>query len=81
MVNLQDIEVAQSRIAGKVRRTPCVESPALSELTGTKLLLKLENVQLTGSFKERGACNRLEAMSAAERAHGVCALGEGREHA
>lgn len=77
MVNLQDIEVAQSRIAGKVRRTPCVESPALSELTGTKLLLKLENVQLTGSFKERGACNRLEAMSAAEREHGVITASAG----
>jgi threonine dehydratase len=77
MVSLQDIEAAQSRIAGKVRRTPCVESPALSELTGVKLLLKLENVQLTGSFKERGACNRLEVMSPEERARGVVTASAG----
>jgi len=77
MVNLQDIEVAQTRIAGKVRRTPCVESPALSELTGVKLRLKLENVQLTGSFKERGACNRLEAMPETERRRGVITASAG----
>jgi threonine dehydratase len=77
MVNLSDIQAAQSRILGKVRRTPCVESPALSELTGVKLCLKLENVQLTGSFKERGACNRLEVMSPAERERGVVTASAG----
>jgi threonine dehydratase len=77
MVSLSDIQAAQSRILGKVRRTPCVESPALSELTRVKLLLKLENVQLTGSFKERGACNRLEVMSLEERARGVVTASAG----
>lgn len=77
MLTLADIESAQNRLAGKVRRTPCVESPALSELTGVKLRLKLENVQLTGSFKERGACNRLEVMSAADRARGVITASAG----
>ena len=77
MVSLSDIEAAQSRLSGKVRRTPCVESPALSELTGAKLRLKLENVQLTGSFKERGACNRLEVMSPEERARGVVTASAG----
>jgi threonine dehydratase len=77
MLNLSDIVAAQGRISGKVRRTPCVESPALSELTGTKLRLKLENLQLTGSFKERGACNRLEVMSLEERARGVITASAG----
>jgi threonine dehydratase len=77
MVSLPDIEAAQGRILGKVRRTPCVESPALSELTGVKLCLKLENLQLTGSFKERGACNRLEVMSLEERARGVVTASAG----
>jgi threonine dehydratase len=77
MLSLADIVAAQSRIAGKVRRTPCVESPALSELTSVKLLLKLENLQFTGSFKERGACNRLETLSSAERARGVITASAG----
>src|SRR4051812_48777774 len=77
MICLPDIVAAQSRIAGKVRRTPCVESPALSELTGMRLLLKLENLQYTGSFKERGACNRLELLTAPERARGVITASAG----
>jgi threonine dehydratase len=77
MVSLLDIEAAQRRLLGKVRRTPCVESPVLSELTGVKLCLKLENLQLTGSFKERGACNRLEAMTLEERARGVVTASAG----
>ncbi|MEO8900702.1 MAG: threonine ammonia-lyase [Polyangiaceae bacterium] len=77
MISLPDIVAAQSRIAGKVRRTPCVESPALSELTGGRLLLKLENLQFTGSFKERGACNRLELLSREERARGVVTASAG----
>ncbi len=77
MVSLQDIVAAQFRIAGKVRRTPLVESPTLSALTAVKLRLKLENLQFTGSFKERGACNRLELLSASERARGVVTASAG----
>jgi len=77
MLSLNDIAAAQLRIQGKVRRTPCVESPALSELTQVQLRLKLENLQFTGSFKERGACNRLEAMPASERARGVITASAG----
>ncbi len=58
MPSSNDILVAQRRIAGKVRRTPCLENPVLSELTGLRLRLKRENLQLAGSFKERGAGNR-----------------------
>jgi threonine dehydratase len=77
MLNLSDIRAAQYRIEGKVRRTPCVESPALSALTAVELRLKLENLQFTGSFKERGACNRLELMTDSERAQGVIAASAG----
>lgn len=77
MISLDDVRAAQFRIAGKVRRTPCVESPALSELTSVALRLKLENLQPTGSFKERGACNRLEVMSPDERARGVITASAG----
>jgi threonine dehydratase len=77
MLSLSDITAAQFRIAGKVRRTPLVESPALSALTSVKLRLKLENLQFTGSFKERGACNRLEVMTGSERAQGVVTASAG----
>jgi threonine dehydratase len=77
MVRLNDIAAAQFRIAGKVRRTPCVESPALSELTQVAVRLKLENLQFTGSFKERGACNWLQATPASERAQGVITASAG----
>ena len=77
MLSLTDIAAAEFRIAGKVRRTPCVESPALSALTQVKLCLKLENLQFTGSFKERGACNRLEVMTPSERARGVITASAG----
>lgn len=77
MVRLNDIDAAQAAIQGKVRRTPLVESPALSELTRAEVRLKLENLQFTGSFKERGACNRLESMAGAERAQGVITASAG----
>ena len=77
MLSLSDITAAQLRIAGKVRRTPLVESPALSALTSVKLRLKLENLQFTGSFKERGALNRLEVMTESERAQGVVTASAG----
>src|SRR6187431_1620830 len=77
MICLKDIAAAHSRIEGKVRRTPCVESPALSELTHAQVRLKLENLQFTGSFKERGACNRLELLPAEERARGVITASAG----
>src|SRR6478609_11762250 len=77
MVRLNDIAAAQSTLLGRVRRTPLVESPVLSELTGADVRLKLENLQFTGSFKERGACNRLEQMPADERARGVITASAG----
>lgn len=77
MLSLTDVERAQGRIAGKVRRTPLSESAALSRLAGCQVHLKLENLQFTGSFKERGAASRLLTLSADERARGVITASAG----
>jgi threonine dehydratase len=77
MITLQDIEQAAERIKGRVVRTPMVPSHALSRLTGAEVVLKLDNLQVTGAFKERGAANRLSLLSADERARGVIAMSAG----
>lgn len=77
MLTYEDVERAQARIAGRVRRTPLSESAALSRLSGVEVWLKLENLQFTGSFKERGAASRLLALSEAERARGVITASAG----
>ena len=77
MVTIEDIEAAAARIAGAVQRTPLVYSDALSRATGARVLLKLENLQATGAFKERGAANRIALLTEAERARGVIAMSAG----
>lgn len=52
-----------------VLQTPCVASQTLSQITGAQVYLKFENLQFTASFKERGACNRLQLLSSAQKAH------------
>jgi len=76
-VTLDDILAARARISGRVRVSPCTYSHALSESTGANVYLKLENLQLTGSFKERGACNRLLQLDDQQRARGVIAASAG----
>ena len=76
-LTLAAIEASAARIAGKVDISPLAESSSLSELTGTRLCLKLENLQRTGSFKERGAANLLEQASVEERARGVITASAG----
>jgi threonine dehydratase len=76
-VTLSDIEAARVRIAGRVRTTPCARSRFLSESTGASVFLKMENLQLMGSFKERGACNRLLQLTPEERRRGVIAASAG----
>ncbi len=71
------LEEARVRLRGNVLETPCRESARLSELCGATVFLKLESLQATGSFKERGACNRLLVLSEAERARGVIAASAG----
>jgi threonine dehydratase len=72
-----DVTAAASRIAGSVLRTPAVRSAAVSAATGADVVLKLETLQVTGAFKERGAANRLRLLSAGEAARGVIAMSAG----
>lgn len=72
-----DIQAAAKRIAPYAVRTPLVESPALNALTGGRVFLKLETLQRTGSFKFRGACNRLAMIPQDQRANGVVAFSSG----
>jgi threonine dehydratase len=76
-VTLADIEAARRTIAGQVLRTPMLPAPKLSELTGAQVFVKYENLQVTNSFKERGAVAKLASLSAAERARGVIAMSAG----
>ena len=77
MIELEDIRQAAARLQGQVLLTPCVESRTLSQITHAQVFLKFENLQFTASFKERGACNKLAQLTAAERARGVVAMSAG----
>ena len=77
MLRLADIQQAAARLRGQVLDTPCVESRTLSQVTGAQVFLKMENLQFTASFKERGACNKLAQLSKEERARGVIAMSAG----
>ena len=74
---LEDVRQAAARIEGRVLRTPTIGSAVLSRITGADIVLKLDNLQAVGSFKERGAANRLALLSTAERARGVVAMSAG----
>ena len=76
-VTAEDVETAAAAIAGAVVRTPSLISRTLSAITGAEVVIKFENHQFTGSFKDRGAANRLAALTAAERDRGVVALSAG----
>ena len=76
-VNLSDIRAARRRIKGGVIVTPCPASIPLSEITGARIVCKLDNFQRTGSFKERGARNALLRLPKTKRAKGVVAASAG----
>ena len=76
-VTLTDIRAARRRIAGGVIVSPCPDSIPLSEITGARIACKLDNVQRTGSFKERGARNALLRLSPAAKKRGVIAASAG----
>lgn len=80
-VSLADIRDARHRILGGVVVTPCPESIPLSEITGAHIFCKLDNLQRTGSFKERGARNALMRLGAAQRKRGVIAASAGNHAA
>lgn len=76
-VTLKDIQQAQQRIQDHVYLTPCVRSEILSQMLGCELFLKLENLQITGSFKERGALNKILQLNTEQKAAGVIAASAG----
>ncbi len=76
-ITLADVRAAAERIRGAVLRTPLVEPQAVARIAGAQVLLKLDSLQATGAFKERGAANRLALLSARERAAGVIAMSAG----
>jgi threonine dehydratase len=76
-IALDDIAAARQAIAGHVLRTPMLPAPRLSDLTGARVYVKYENLQVTNSFKERGALTKLASLSAEERRRGVIAMSAG----
>jgi threonine dehydratase len=77
MITFADIEDARSRIREQIYMSPFPCSETISQLTGNRVFFKLENLQMTGSFKERGALNRLRTLSAEEAGRGVIAASAG----
>ncbi len=75
--DFDDVLAAAARLAGHARRTPLLAGTPLDALTGGRILLKLETLQHTGSFKFRGAWNRLAQLDAAQRSAGVVAFSSG----
>ena len=77
MVTLKDIWAARERMNGAVVRSRCAQSYSISQLTGSKVWLKFENMQMTGSYKERGALNKILMLSDEERSRGLVAASAG----
>lgn len=77
VLQLTEIEAARRRLTNGLRLTPCPMAPALSEIAGVRIWLKREDLQRTGSFKERGARNALLCLSASARGRGVVAASAG----
>ena len=77
MPDAADVAAARKRLEGAIYQTPCAYSQTLSELSGVRCFVKLENLQMTGSFKERGAANLLLQLTPEERARGVAAASAG----
>ena len=76
-VTLQDVRRAQSAIAHLALKTPILPARSLGELAGCELLLKAENLQRAGSFKVRGAANKIAVLSPDQKALGVIAASAG----
>src|SRR5438034_10973993 len=72
-----DVDAAALRLAGVALRTPLVSSPVLDAATGARVFLKAETLQRTGSFKFRGAYNKLSSIAPEQRAGGVVAFSSG----
>ena len=76
-ISLADVQDARERLRGAIYYSPCPHSQMLSALTGQQIYLKLENLQMTGSFKERGALNRIATLTPEQATRGVVAASAG----
>ena len=76
-ISLADVVAARERLRGAIYYSPCPHSQMLSDLTGQQIYLKLENLQMTGAFKERGALNRIAMLTPEQAARGVVAASAG----
>src|SRR4051794_24093545 len=76
-ISFDDVAAAAERIAGRAHRTPILTSTTIDTLAGRAVFLKCENLQRGGSFKIRGATNKLSSLSADERRRGVVAFSSG----
>lgn len=74
---IDDVHAAAGRLFGKIHRTPAIASQSFDDASGYRVLFKCENLQRAGSFKIRGALNKLLSLPAAERARGVVAYSSG----
>lgn len=76
-VTFKDIEAARATLKGSIVRTPLIRAPKLSEITGADIYVKFENLQVTSSFKDRGAYNKMSSLTGSERSRGVIAMSAG----
>ncbi|NNF80152.1 MAG: pyridoxal-phosphate dependent enzyme, partial [Rhizobiales bacterium] len=76
-VTIEDIHTARQALEGQVVRTPMLYSPKLSDITGAEIWVKYENMQVTNSFKDRGAYIRLSKLTDAQKQNGVIAMSAG----
>lgn len=76
-ISADDVRAARKAISGQLQRTPSLISPRLSKLTGATIVVKYETMNATGSFKERGALNKLLTLTPDERKRGVIAMSAG----
>ncbi len=77
MIGLREVQAARERVRESVYLSPCARTETLSRLAGVSAFLKLENLQMTGAYKERGALNKLLTLGPAERARGLIAASAG----
>ncbi|MBY7142946.1 threonine/serine dehydratase [Virgibacillus sp. NKC19-3] len=76
-ITFEDIQTAHKRITPIVKKSPLIYSPVLSEITGTPIYLKLENLNVSGSFKIRGAANKMLGLTPAQQKRGVTTFSTG----
>jgi threonine dehydratase len=77
VVSLEDVLAARERVRAAIYLSPCARTETLSRVSGTQAFLKLDNLQMTGAYKERGALNKLLTLSQADRARGLIAASAG----